>query len=73
MHVMWISGRVHSVMEVCRDIKAVLMQQLPQTEQILAFTQEAVGIMILDECHYALWIRIEIVVAEHVVETGRGS
>ena len=25
--------------------------------------------MILDECHYALWIRIEIVVAEHIVET----
>ena len=36
MHVMWISGRAHSVMEACRDIRAVLMQQLPQTEQMLS-------------------------------------
>ena len=43
-------------------------QCLLQCQGILAFTQEAVGIVVLYECHHALWVRIEIVVAEHVVD-----
>ncbi len=41
---------------------------LLQCQGILAFSQESVGVMVLDECHHALWIWIEIIVAEHVVD-----
>ena len=39
MHVMWISGRVLWTADRFRDIRAVLMQQLLQTEQMVHLMQ----------------------------------
>ena len=44
-------------------------QSLLQCHGILALAEESVSIVIFNECHHALWVRIEIIVAEHIIET----
>ena len=67
-------GTIHQHLSSVIELRGAVYGQekcqgLLQCQSILAFTQEAVGIVILDECHHALWVRIEIVVAEHIVDT----